>query len=387
MSLKLLYAHDHKFYNYKGEYYSNGSFSSEVLKRYLSVFGNMTFISRQQKLLTEPSSLTKSSVDRVTFVEIPNFKSIKQIGNRNKAKKIVEENVKKSDFIIARLPSAIGSMTIRTAIKYGKPYLIEVVGCALDAYLYHGSLLAKIISPFEYINLKRIIYKSPNTIYITETFLQKRYPTKGKEYVIPNVLIEDDERKLINKSIKSKVIRIGLIGSLNVSYKGQTTLMKAISYIKENKLLEQNIIVEFVGEGNPEKFKVISKELNIQDDVRFIGTLPNGNEVNNWLDSLDIQIQPSLAEAQGRSIIEGMSRGLPIIATKVGGIVELLDDSVLIKRKDYINLANILVKLINEEDFYKSQSLKNYKKSREFNKKELNRKREIVLNEIKNQTK
>ena len=43
-------------------------------------------------------------------------------------KKIIKESVHQSDVIIARLPSLIGRVAIKEAIKKGKPYFVEVVG-------------------------------------------------------------------------------------------------------------------------------------------------------------------------------------------------------------------------------------------------------------------
>ena len=62
----------------------------------------------------------------------------------------------------------------------------------------------------------------------------------------------------------------------------------------------------------------------------------------DWLDSLDVYIQPSLVEAMPRALIEAMSRGLPSLGSKVGDIPELLTPSFVFSRGDVDAIARKL---------------------------------------------
>jgi len=46
--MKMIFAHDHIFYKYDGNFYSNGGLSDEVLRRYLNVFEEISLLSRQK---------------------------------------------------------------------------------------------------------------------------------------------------------------------------------------------------------------------------------------------------------------------------------------------------------------------------------------------------
>jgi glycosyltransferase involved in cell wall biosynthesis len=64
-------------------------------------------------------------------------------------------------------------------------------------------------------------------------------------------------------------------------------------------------------------------ELGLDDAVRFIGYVPNFKEITRLA---DIQLHPSYTEGIPMAILSGMSVGLPVIASDVGGIAEVIDD-------------------------------------------------------------
>lgn len=385
--MKLLYAHDHIFYLYDNKYYSNGSFPKEVLERYTDVFDEMRFISRQKNINESTNNLTLASLDNVEFIGVPNFKSIKSFHLIKRAKNIIYKEVLNSDCVIARLPSSIGNMAIKYAKQLNKPYLVEVVGCAWDSLWNYGGIKGKILAPIEYNNAKRNIKLSRYTSYITKEFLQSRYPTNGKSEVLPNVNIPIVDNKVLDRRLlnidrlesKQEVI-FGLIGSLDVDYKGHETVIKALSIIKEKI---PNFRVEFLGKGSKERWEELSKKYGVYENIKFIGTLPSGDAVYNWMDSIDISLQPSLAEAQGRSIIEAMSRGCPVIASRVGGIVELIDNEWLIDAGDYKQLASKLEILIQDKYELREQATRNFNEAKLYNKNEIDINRKEFLKEFK----
>ncbi len=61
------------------------------------------------------------------------------------------------------------------------------------------------------------------------------------------------------------------------------------------------------------------------DDAWMAG---NRNDVDGLLRGLDVFVLPSLAEGISNTILEAMATGLPVVATHVGGNVELVDDGV-----------------------------------------------------------
>lgn len=367
--MKVIFSHDHIFYRYNESLYSNGGLSYDVLNRYIKIFGKLTVLSRQEDIDSKEkvSKFTKASGDNVSFVKVPNFKSIKMLGKYPLAKKIIYKEIENSDLVIARLPSSISKMVIKAAIKFDKPYLIELVGCAWDANINHGSRVGKAIAYYEYRQLKEIVREAPYVVYITKEFLQKRYPNDFKNTICPNVKIKEVEYTVLKNRLQridsknNEPTKLGLIGSLDVKYKGHETVIRALSELKD-----RNIIIEFLGKGDSTYWESMASQLGVSDKVFFKGTLAGGDAVYDWIDSLDIMVQPSTAEAQGRSIIEGMSRGCPLIATRVGGIVELINNDYLINKKDYKSLSKLIISLIDNKKNMKKLAIENFEGSKEY---------------------
>ena len=384
--MKVLFSHDHIFYRHEDCLYSNGGLSYDVLSRYIEIFGGIKVLSRQQKVDSQNkvASLTKASGDGVSFVDIPNFKSLKKLGKYPSARKRIYKEVRNTDLVIARLPSSISKIAIQAAIKFNKPYLIELVGCAWDANMNHGSRVGKLIAYYEYQQLKEIVSKAPHVVYITKNFLQSRYPNDFQSTVCPNVKIKKVEHKVLENRLEkidkkdNNPIKLGLIGSLDVKYKGHETVIRALSEIKD-----QNIIVEFLGKGDSTPWKEMSEKMGVSDKVFFKGTLSSGDAVYSWIDSLDIMVQPSTAEAQGRSIIEGMSRGCPLIATRVGGIVELIDNEYLIDKRDYKRLSKLILSLIRDKESMKKLAISNFEESKGYYDFVIEEKRRLFFEQFK----
>ncbi len=119
---------------------------------------------------------------------------------------------------------------------------------------------------------------------------------------------------------KESGLTIGFVGSL-VERKGLGTLLKALlKVIKE--LNNSGLKLVIVGDG-PERnnLELMAKELNISKYVQFTGS---SNQVDRLYSSFDLYVQPSLDEAFGFAVLEAMSHGLPVIASHLGGLVEIL---------------------------------------------------------------
>ena len=76
-----------------------------------------------------------------------------------------------------------------------------------------------------------------------------------------------------------------------------------------------------------------------------------------------------------------MSRGCPIIGTRVGGIPELLSDNVLCDKNQYKKLEEITIKLLNDKNEMINQSNKNFNKSKIYLKNIIDERRENFLKE------
>ncbi|MBU8923156.1 MAG: glycosyltransferase family 4 protein [Bacteroidales bacterium] len=114
-----------------------------------------------------------------------------------------------------------------------------------------------------------------------------------------------------------KCLRIVSIGSIE-SRKGQDTLIESM------RLLPENIVLAVVGEGEMrEALEGRVKEYGLSDRVFFAGYR---DDITGIIASADLLVVSSLVEATPYVIMEAFAGGLPVIATDIFGIPELLKD-------------------------------------------------------------
>src|SRR5699024_5079444 len=107
---------------------------------------------------------------------------------------------------------------------------LEVVGCTFDALWYHGSLKAKLAAIPSYFLMRNVVKQAQAVVYVTESFLQTRYPTAGKSVNASNVVLdstEGDKAQADYRWPKGKY-RFGIVGSWDVAYKGHDVLFKSL---------------------------------------------------------------------------------------------------------------------------------------------------------------
>ncbi|MCC5814982.1 MAG: glycosyltransferase [Leptospira sp.] len=117
--------------------------------------------------------------------------------------------------------------------------------------------------------------------------------------------------------LDKKTLVIGIVAAL-VDHKDYPTFIQSIAKIKTN----QPFVALVLGEGSL-KNKLLSQveDLGIQDRIQFLGFR---EDVNDFYGLFDIFCLSSKEEGLGTSILDAMAAGLPIVATKAGGIPEMV---------------------------------------------------------------
>ncbi|MXO86780.1 glycosyltransferase [Altererythrobacter aurantiacus] len=327
--MNLLFAHDHRFLvDAAGRHFTTGSFPAYVWQRYLKVFDTITVLARIGDAPEGHNHAISShpGVDFEKCADLNNLSSLLKLAQRDR--RAIEDQVAKADAVIARLPSEIGNAVAKACQRQGKPYLIEVVGCAWDAYVNHGRLAGRMFAPLAVRRMRQTIDEAPLAIYVTKDWLQSRYPTRGVSDHVSNVEIPvPDEDVLALRMHRIASLRdgrpavAGTIASLKVRYKGLQTAIPAIAKLR---LEGQDIRFRILGSGDQQPWRRLAEEHGVSDLVTFDGSRPAGAAVFEWLDEIDIYLQPSFQEGLPRSTIEAMSRGCACVGSTAGGIPELL---------------------------------------------------------------
>lgn len=387
--MRVGFFHDTKIIKGKDGNYYSPSFSYEIWKRYIDVFDNLVVCTRKSEIITDNYEKYRiSSGINVDFILNEEYKNpIQFFIDRKNIKKTISEVVKDVDCCIVRLPSVLGILAVQECIKQNKPWASEVVACCWDSLWNYGSIKGKMFAPIMYLLNKYYINKSTNVIYVSEQFLQERYPTRGKignasnvNIHLPNSTILQNRICKIKKMNRFNQIKLGLIGSLDVEYKGHRT---AIYTLKELKEKGYNVILKCLGGGNEDKWRLLAKKLDVEDCIEFCGILPSGNPVLEWLDNIDIFIMPSLQEGLPRSMVEAMSRACPVIGARTGGIPELLQSKFIINKKDYHRLTQLVIELIENNEVSKQQAIRNFEEAKKYSKENIDKSRKIFWEEFK----
>lgn len=364
------------------------SHNDEVFQRYTTIANNIAVAIRTKKLKEEEKTiqLSKITISPFRVYDVPDINSLRGLFKRRKARKIIKQAVFESDYIVARLPSMIGNIAIDYAKKYDKPYLTEVVGCPWDTFLNH-SFKGKLLAPYMYLATKNRVKNSRYVVYVTNSFLQKRYPTNGNSVSCSDVTLKEFNKSVLDNRINrinhaqtnDKVI-IGTLANVNVRYKGQQYIIQALSELKKQGIT--NFEYQLVGAGDQNFLESIAKKHNVSNQIKFLGPLLH-NEVFEWLETIDIYAQPSRTEGLPRALIEAMSQGLPTIGANTGGIPELLEDKVLFSntKKNIQEICAILLSF--DKDKMIEQAKINYKESKKYDKKIIDKRRKEFFIEFR----
>jgi glycosyltransferase involved in cell wall biosynthesis len=352
--MRLLFAHDHRFQRGAGgELYTLGSFPCEVWDRYLEQFDEVHVIARDGGAAAPRAQLSRADHAAVTFQFLPTLGSLRQLVFRSpEVDRQICAAMRAADAVVARLPSEIGLLAIHHARRLRKPYAVEVVGCPWDGCLSHGAMAARLYAPAALLRTRRAIANAPLVLYVTSSWLQSRYPTKGSWVSASNVVLEPPsaaeirrrDRRLAQIAKGARPV-LGTVASLYVKYKGVQTALEALAQLRREG---QEFNYRVLGPGPIEPWLRLSDSLGIADLVHLDGTRTAGAGVCAWLGGIDIHLQPSFKEGLPRATIEAMSRGVACIGSTCGGIPELLPPERLHEPGDVPALTKLIRRIGSE---------------------------------------
>ena len=94
---------------------------------------------------------------------------------------------------------------------------------------------------------------------------------------------------------------------------------------------------------------------NIMDNVTFTGYIPHKHLINHYRQA-DMLVNTSFSEAFGMSLIEAMACQVPVVATRVGGMTEIVEEGktgILVESGNAPELAKAILYILSDEDLMK----------------------------------
>jgi len=147
--------------------------------------------------------------------------------------------------------------------------------------------------------------------------------------------------------ISGEIDMIGYLGRLAAG-KGLETLIQAMPAILQTR---PQVRLLLVGEGPMRDVLIgLAHDIGVSSAVLFTGFR---TDVPRLLAALDLFVLPSLTEGLPLSLLEAMAAGKPVVASPVGGVVELIEDEVtglLVPPSDPAGLALAILRLLQDKD-------------------------------------
>ncbi|MAG50810.1 hypothetical protein CL621_04200 [archaeon] len=301
-------------------------FCNDVLKRIKDI--DFCLFVKKYKNAPKEDKIENIQIYRIPYVDFPLLRTVSF--NFLAFFKVLKL---KTDLIWAHEPSAGFFAYFLSKIKK-IPYMLHIHS---RGSLESGKLLRKLGLRF----LESFAYKSPDkTIFVSEN-IKKELSKKG--VFIP---VGVDVRKFQNKN-QASLLKF-FKNNKKICFVGRLYEVKGIRYLilAFSKIENENIRLFIIGEGDQKReLKNLVKELKIQDKVVFLRT----NKIESLFPFMDLFVLPSLSEGTPHTILEALACKIPIVASNVGEIPNLINQDYLVEPKNVEDLKDKILLALKEK--------------------------------------
>lgn len=230
----------------------------------------------------------------------------------------------------------------------------------------HGGAIVDYASKIGVNKVTRMLKTAHVNVVLSKTW-QKNFANVFGIYdtVTINNIIETPSTSISAHGMqKGETLKLVFLGRL-VRDKGIHELLEAISIIKSEGL---PVLLTICGDGDVDSINALIQSLNIGDLIHFVGWV-NAKERESILERSNCLILPSYYEGIPICILEAMSMGLAIIATKVGGVPDIVTNKkngLLVKSHDVNEIVNSIRTLINNPYLVEKFGIENITKAEAF---------------------
>lgn len=383
--MRLIIGTDHCFDEYNGKVKDKYVFGTDFFSDYLKVYSEVLVVARVRKVKSFEDRLIDTEAERITFFKIPYVGGAKwMLYNFSNLKGWLDSNIKASDRILVRLPSEIGNVLASYARRKSIRYMAEVIGDPLLAVLgiKPNHIWYRLAANYAARQMRNSVSHAHVVSYVNQSQLPALYKPSNAEKVdyISSIRLPSETIVESKTYSKDKNIKLVSVGSL-VPIKNQVDMLKVVK-----KLVDLNYTVELkiIGEGVMRKeLQNMIEEYSIHDNIVLVGHVIESVKILEHLDAADIFLFTSLSEGLPRSVIEAMSRGLPVISSKAGGIPELIQKSMLCKHHQIDDYVEKIIKIKFDKNLYDSTSQENLQLVRNYAQNVLSGKRVSLYNLLK----
>jgi len=352
-----------------GTVWTASPYSRSFWDRYLQVFDGVRIAARARPVEHPSDGAGRVDGGAVSFCALPFYVGPwRYLQLRRQLRRALTEAVGPSDAVVLRVPSQIASCVQPLLARRGHPYAVEVIGDP------HEVFAAGVVDhpvrrylQWHFAHEQRVqCAGAAAAAYTTERVLQSRYPCPAHSVSVFHMPLDDDVVVAAPRSPPPPASRLRLVsvGSLAQLYKGGDVLIEAVRTCVARGV---DLGLTVVGGGTYlPQLQAQAREAGLGDRVVFTGHVPAGRSVRDRLDAADLFVLPSRTEGSPAAVVEAMARGLPCVATAVGGVVELLAPEDLVPPGDAPALAALIGQVAGDPDRLRRMAARNLEAVRHY---------------------
>ncbi|MBI2625244.1 MAG: glycosyltransferase family 4 protein [Candidatus Nealsonbacteria bacterium] len=240
---------------------------------------------------------------------------------------------------------------------------IQILHCQGFLSSFLGCLLSKIANIHYIITvqrleenkgfLRKLVYRNAMVCIAASHAIKEYFEELGCKdvEVIPNGI---DLARFKNLDRQRSRNKLGLKDEFAVmtvarleKIKGLEYLIGAAKIISKNPPNQHKPVFIIIGDGSERKnLEGLAEKLGVEDRVKFLGPIAN-ERIPEYLAGADCFVLPSLKEGFGIAILEAMAAGVPVVATNVGGIKDIIEGGktgILVEPENSEALAKVISK-------------------------------------------
>lgn len=351
--MRLAYISDQKFFAWKGRWFTTASFPLNELADLFPFVKEWIIYGRLYTLTERPTNL----------YEIPSLADAAVIfqGPHNMAGGIggyllgglgylygAYTAIVSSDIVWLKLPFVASLAYLAVPAKHRGIVFCQMVGDPGTAATKRPFSVRVLSIVYKYL-AKCIVSRCSFSVFVSEYLARKYGCSRTPSLVANESRITAEMFAVPRDSSPHQTPRILFVGRLSPE-KGLTTFFAALARLKDQTLFEAWI----VGSGDQlTELRDLAVELGIEEHIKFLGQIEWGSQLFSIMREADVLVLPSTSEGLPLVLVEAMSQGLPVVATAVGGIPEVVENRVsglLVPSESPDDLARAIMEAISDRE-------------------------------------
>ena len=258
------------------------------------------------------------------------------------------------------IPNGLGALFLKTFYKI--PYINTIYG--EEVYLSNRYYTMPIIKLFVNNASKTITISSGSLKACLESGLRE------ENLEILPFGVDTNFFRPIDVQKDKEIFQILSVGYL-IERKGFEYLIKAVKEVLKDY---DNVKLKIVGSGPLEcQIKKLIKDLKLENNIQILSNVSD-EQLLELYNLSDLFVLPSIVDSQGNTeglgvvLLEAMACGLPVIASNIGGIPDIVNDGetgLLVPEKNFKEISKSIAELIENEDLKKKIAIEGYKMIKE----------------------